>query len=201
MNLAAVLLGAYLIGSFPTAYLAGRYVQGIDIRRHGSGNMGTMNAKAILGWRWAIIVFLFDVLKGILAVCLSFPSGIDPILAASAAAAGHCYPVWLGFRGGKGLATALGAVITTGSYWIIAVFAAGWALMLAYYRLTPLLTGIFTKMTAPDPAGFSDRANLLGITALMLFAILCGPDWWLILLTVIISSRLIQSIIANMKTS
>lgn len=199
MILVASILIAYLIGSFPTAYLAGRYARDIDIRQHGSGNMGTMNTKAVLGWHWAIIVFLLDVLKGILAVCLSYWSGADSLLMASAAAAGHCYPIWLRFKGGKAMATALGAIITIGDYWIIAVFAAGWILMLLYYRFAPVLPKKFGQLTPPNPARFSDRANLLGIVTLMVFAFLSGPDWWLVSLTVIIVSRLLQSLFTSIR--
>lgn len=194
MTLTISLLLSYLIGSFPTAYLAGRYGKGIDIRQHGSGNMGTMNTKAVLGWRWAVIVFLVDLLKGVLAVCLSRWAAADPLLLTSATAAGHCYPVWLRFRGGKALATALGAMIAIDDVWSIAIFAAGWVLMLVYYKSKSFLSRQGSNITQPNPDLFSDRANLLGITTLMIFAFLSGPDWWLVLLTAIIMSRLLQSL-------
>jgi len=193
MILALSLLLAYLLGSFPTAYLAGRHAQGIDIRQHGSGNMGTMNSKDVLGWAWAVLVFLLDLLKGMLAVLLSRWVAVDPLLLAAVAAAGHCYPVWLGFRGGKALATALGSMIAIGDFWPIAIFATGWTLMLVYYRLKSFTASRHSNMTLPDQNLFSDRANLLGITTLMIFALFSGPDWWLVLLTAIIMSRLMQS--------
>lgn len=188
------LLLAYLIGSFPTAYLSGRYVKGIDIRQHGSGNMGTMNTKDVLGWSWAVLVFLVDLLKGVLAVLLSRWVAADPWLLAAAAAAGHCYPVWLRFRGGKALATTLGAMMVIGDFWAAAIFAAGWTLMLIYYRLKSFTASRHSNITPPDRNLFSDRANLLGIATLMIFALLSGPDWWLALLTAIIMSRLMQSV-------
>jgi len=197
MILALSLLLAYLIGSFPTAYLAGRYVKGFDIRQYGSGNMGTMNTRALLGWRWAVIVFLIDLLKGILAIYLSRWAVADPFLLASAAAAGHCYPVWLRFRGGKALATTLGAMIAIGDFWSLAIFVAGWSLMLFYYRFKSFLSKSISNIAQPDPDLFSDRANLLGIATLMIFAFLSGPDWWLVLLTAIIMSRLMQSLLAS----
>jgi|GEM_PF-1083607 len=189
---------AYLMGSFPSAYLAGRYVQGIDIRRHGSGNMGTMNTREVLGWRWATAVFVVDFLKGILAVSLSPWCGAAPLLLASAAAAGHCYPVWLRFRGGKALATALGALATIGDFWFIVIFAAGWTLMLVYYRLKSFTASRNSSITPPDQDLFSDRANIMGIAVLMISALLAGPDWWLVLLTGIIMSRLIQSLLTQL---
>lgn len=196
MLVAVGLLAAYLVGSFPSAYIIGRRIKDIDIRQHGSGNMGAANAQQVLGWRAATVVFLLDLFKGILAVYLGIWVGADPLLMASAAVAGHCYPVWLRFKGGKGLATALGAIIIIGSPWSILVFAAGWMLMLAYYRIAAILAQKQKIAAAPDASKFSDRANILGICTLMMFALLSGPDWWLALLTAIIFSRLTQSLIS-----
>jgi glycerol-3-phosphate acyltransferase PlsY len=118
--LALSLLG-YLLGSFPAGYLAGR-LAGIDVRTVGSGNIGATNVLRVLGKRWGYAVFLFDALKGFAAVRLAFyfaqsSSPAKPyaeylgILAGVMCIAGHNFPVWLGFKGGKGVATSAGVLI------------------------------------------------------------------------------------------
>lgn len=113
------LLGAYLIGSFPTGYLAGRCC-GIDLRLHGSGNIGATNALRVLNKKWGYTVFIVDFLKGFIACYLAvrwgYSSGIQPLslpggIAAIGVLLGHSFPVWLGFHGGKGIATSAGIII------------------------------------------------------------------------------------------
>ena len=105
-----IIMISYLLGSIPSAYLLGR-IYGIDIRRTGSGNVGTMNTRATLGWKPAGLVLLLDLAKGMLAVYLAGIAGIDLMLAGSMAVLGHVCPLWLKFKGGKGLATGAGALI------------------------------------------------------------------------------------------
>ena len=112
---------AYLLGSIPTSVWAGKWFFGIDIREHGSGNAGATNAFRILGAKTAVVVLIVDMLKGMAAVGLSalvassfeaaegfsifrFMLGISALL-------GHVYPVFAGFRGGKGIATLAGVVL------------------------------------------------------------------------------------------
>jgi glycerol-3-phosphate acyltransferase PlsY len=110
---------SYLIGSLPVAYLAGKLARGIDLREHGSGNLGATNVHRVLGPRIAIAVLLVDVLKGALPV-LGFPGLTDAsrpdlwaIAYAVAAIAGHVRSVFLLWRGGgKGVATAAGAFMS-----------------------------------------------------------------------------------------
>ena len=115
------ILLAYLIGSIPSAVWIGRAVYGIDVRQHGSGNAGATNVIRVLGYKAGIPVLLFDVFKGWLAVFMTslFPDqGFTPdqlvyieIGAAVAAALGHVFPVFAGFRGGKGVGTMAGVGI------------------------------------------------------------------------------------------
>ncbi|NOX44364.1 MAG: glycerol-3-phosphate 1-O-acyltransferase PlsY [Caldiserica bacterium] len=117
MIVLAVLLG-FAVGSIPMAYLVGR-LHGIDIRRHGSGNVGMTNAWRVLGWKAAIPVGIVDVLKGYIASAwvskLGAAGGVDPvfagILVGVAAILGHVFTPWLRFRGGKGVATGAGALL------------------------------------------------------------------------------------------
>jgi glycerol-3-phosphate acyltransferase PlsY len=114
----AIALG-YLAGSIPTGFLIGKVVKGIDIRTQGSGNVGATNVFRVVGRTWGIAVLLFDILKGFLAVTIIPDSfyweGGSPflngLLVGIAAIAGHTWTVWLGFRGGKGVATSLGVFL------------------------------------------------------------------------------------------
>lgn len=112
---------AFLIGGIPFGYLAGRLVLGDDIRNHGSGNIGATNVGRVLGWRWGGFVLFLDALKGLiptvgaayLAGSVLPPEWLNTVAVAAGMSAilGHMYPVYLRFRGGKGVATALGVVI------------------------------------------------------------------------------------------
>ena len=115
-----VALLRYLLGSIPAGYLAGRYA-GVDIRREGSGNIGATNVLRVLGKPYGYGVFLFDFLKGLGAVRLSIlimdrlhpghgQTQLIGIAAGVLCVIGHTYPVWLGFKGGKGVATSVGVL-------------------------------------------------------------------------------------------
>ncbi len=115
-----VLLEAYLFGSIPCGYLAGR-LSGVDVRQHGSGNIGATNVLRVLGKPWGFAVFFADALKGFIAVRLAMllasrtPDTAEyieffAIVAAAACVAGHSFPVWLRFKGGKGVATSAGSL-------------------------------------------------------------------------------------------
>ena len=107
---------AYLIGSIPVAYIFGRVLKNLDIREHGSGNMGATNAFRVLGRGPGTIVLILDIIKGIIPVTLlanAFGLGdaLSLVIIAVAAVAGHNWTVFLGFKGGKGMATSLGVLI------------------------------------------------------------------------------------------
>jgi len=118
-TIAVVVLVGYLIGSVPAGYLAG-CIAGIDIRKVGSGNIGATNVLRILGKRYGYPVFVFDFLKGVAAVEMSIlifdsyhPAAsreLYGILGGVSSVIGHSYPVWLNFKGGKGVATTAGVV-------------------------------------------------------------------------------------------
>jgi len=110
---------AYLVGSIPWGFLIGK-LKGIDIRSHGSGNIGATNVRRVLGRPLGTLCFLLDLLKGLLPVvligallgpALLVPPDLGRALAAGAAVSGHVWPVWLGFKGGKGVSTTLGALV------------------------------------------------------------------------------------------
>lgn len=119
MSLVLALIASYALGSIPAAYLAGKW-KGIDLRKHGSGNLGATNVFRVLGPRIGGAVFAFDMIKGAVPVLyfwrLADPATMSPviiqILCGVAAIAGHVRPLWLGFgKGGKGVATAGGVFL------------------------------------------------------------------------------------------
>lgn len=169
---AGYVLAAYIVGSVPFAYLLGRS-QGVDIRTVGSGNVGATNLGRTLGKKWGIGCFLLDVAKGtavVLVWSLLEPwakagggmGGIDPAEAGAAsinsttvalltlgiaisAVAGHCLPVWLNFKGGKGVATGLGAML-----------------------------GVYPILTLPGAAGFVVWLIVTGVTRYVSVASMTG---------------------------
>ncbi len=112
---------AYLLGSIPSSVWIGRRFYGVDVREHGSGNAGFSNTMRVLGWRAGLPVFLIDMLKGYLAVTLVrlfniyIPGTADfvsyQLILGGAAVIGHIFPVYVGFKGGKGVATLLGILL------------------------------------------------------------------------------------------
>jgi acyl phosphate:glycerol-3-phosphate acyltransferase len=123
------LLLCYLLGSLSGSMLMGR-LRGVDIRRLGSGNAGATNALRTQGMRFALSVALIDFGKGILAVLAIAPwLRMEPTLALLATVLGHCFPVFYGFRGGKGAGSALGGFFFIAPY-LSAVALALWALLL-----------------------------------------------------------------------
>jgi len=126
--LATIIILSYLVGSIPTSILIGRWVKGIDIRNYGSGNAGGTNVFRVIGKRYGILTIILDALKGAIAVIFiarlhygNMPfENITPfddftlvqIIAGISAVVGHIWTVFAGFRGGKGIATALGFMLT-----------------------------------------------------------------------------------------
>ena len=139
MNLLILFLG-YLFGSFPSGYLAGRIVKGIDIRSLGSGSTGATNVLRHIGKRAAITVFLIDVFKGVISILVAkyfllndswqVAIGLSTLI-------GHIWPVWLNWRGGKAVATGLG--IFLGLSWQVGVATLGvFIIMIALFRIVSL---------------------------------------------------------------
>lgn len=167
LSYALTAIVAYLIGSPPTGYLAGR-MRGMDIRKHGSGNIGATNVFRILGRTAGITVLILDALKGTLAVLATpalvaallgpdIPSGFLPVIAALAVILGHNYTCWLGFQGGKGIATSAGVlaalVPTAGAIviglWIIVFLISRYVSLASITAATAL--PLATWFTTHDP--------------------------------------------------
>jgi glycerol-3-phosphate acyltransferase PlsY len=131
------LLTSYLLGAIPTSHLVSRVFARIDLREHGSGNLGATNLYRVLGWKYAIPVALFDIAKGAIPVLVFSPQVSDSDLFALAcgvaAMLGHVFSVFVRFKGGKGVATAAGVMLGLTPL-ALAVAAIVWALVV-------LLTG------------------------------------------------------------
>ena len=169
----------YLLGSFPAGYFAGR-LAGVDIRAVGSGNIGATNVLRVLGKRWGYPVFLIDAFKGFAAVRLAFlfvtyrPEAQPyaeyfAILAAIMAVAGHSFPVWLGFKGGKGVATSAGAVLGRMPLAVPRVFLV-WVLVFETTRYVSLAS-IMAAIALPIIVSLLARWKFVDTWALIYFSI------------------------------
>ena len=152
MTLTALLILAigYLLGAMPNGYLAGRWLKGIDLRQCGSGSTGATNVLRNVGKGPALVVFLLDVGKGVLAVLLAKQVGLNDwlqVLAGLAALAGHIWPVWLGGKGGKAVATGLGLFL--GLAWPVGLASLGIFLaVISIFRIVSL-SSVSAAMALP----------------------------------------------------
>jgi glycerol-3-phosphate acyltransferase PlsY len=109
------LLASYLVGAFPTSYVAAKVFRGIDLREHGSRNLGATNVYRVLGWKFAVPVAIVDILKGTLPVVAFAPriseSTLVAMLVGAVAVVGHVFSVFVGGKGGKGVATSAGVML------------------------------------------------------------------------------------------
>ncbi|HEU4763553.1 MAG TPA: glycerol-3-phosphate 1-O-acyltransferase PlsY [Gemmatimonadales bacterium] len=126
------LLASYLVGAIPTSYLVGRIFRGIDLREHGSKNLGATNLYRVMGWRFAIPVGLFDLAKGAVPVLVFGPwaggGAVRPLLCGVTAVLGHVFSVFVRFKGGKGVATGAGVVLAVAP-WAVAAVLAVWIVL------------------------------------------------------------------------
>lgn len=175
MQLAFIIVAAYLIGSIPTAVLVSKFFFGIDVREKGSGNMGSTNTFRVLGWKAGLAVQLIDVAKGIGAVVLArciftgnlpFPNmtpfedvTVVSVIAGIAAVIGHVWTIFGGFRGGKGINTALGM--------LIAITPVEVAIAIGIFLLVLLTSGYVSLgsmiAAASLPTTMVVRHNILGV--------------------------------------
>ncbi len=185
-NFIFLALCSYLAGSIPFGFLIGKAVKGVDLRKLGSGNIGATNAGRVLGKKWGLICLALDALKGLLPVAFlprMFLAADDPafphftVLAGVATIIGHMFPCWLGFRGGKGVATSLG-VLAIISPWGLLVAAATFFGSFAIWRYVSLSSmlaalgfGIF-EMARLKPSPFAETTWSNGLFAVMVPALI-----------------------------
>jgi glycerol-3-phosphate acyltransferase PlsY len=175
-----VSLVGYLFGSLPTGHLVGRFL-GVDISKHGSGNIGATNVLRVLGRRWGYLVFFIDTLKGFLAVRTAFYlvqiAKIDVerielvgILAAITCILGHTFPIWLDFKGGKGVATSAGALLGLMPAAIVAIFFV-WLIIFQLTRYVSVAS-IGAALALPVVVGILILRKSVTDAALLYFSIL-----------------------------
>ena len=177
-----IAVGSYLIGSIPFGYLAGRLC-GIDIRTKGSGNIGATNALRVLGKKWGYSVFLLDFLKAWLPVKLALgwgialmvhPASAPGALAGLCALLGHSFPIWLGFKGGKGIASSAGVMVGLFSLAVFLVCLGMWLLLFTVTRYVSIAS-IVAAVSLPAAVGILvllHRADWLGFTVSIVMAAL-----------------------------
>ncbi|MGM0880485.1 MAG: glycerol-3-phosphate 1-O-acyltransferase PlsY [Bacillota bacterium] len=147
---------SYLLGSVSFSIVIAKYVKGIDIRQHGSGNAGATNTLRVLGKGPGLLVFFLDIAKGVAAVWIGHGLGQNawiPVLCGLAAIAGHNWPIWFRFKGGKGIATTVGVIATlafvpalcAGIVAIVTIALTRYVSLgsLLFAALTPLFISIF----------------------------------------------------------
>lgn len=154
------LFAAYLLGATPTSYIAGRLGRGIDLREHGSKNLGATNVYRLLGWAYAVPVGIIDVLKGVVPVLLfgRWAAGPEwlPVALGAAAVFGHIYSPYVRFQGGKGVATAAGMFLALVPLAVVIALPV-WALCLkltGYVSLSSIVAvasfPLWVRLTAAD---------------------------------------------------
>lgn len=194
--LAIIVILSYLIGSIPNSIIISKAVRGIDIRKHGSGNAGGTNVMRVLGWKYGLVVIFLDALKGAIAVVIisrlfygPLPfENVSPfddftlvqIIAGVSAVIGHIWTVFAGFKGGKGIATALGMLLTLITVdMLIAVGVFGLVVLISrYVSLGSIIAAISVPSTLfirenlfqVDIPGYSTLFPfIIGVTALVIF--------------------------------
>jgi|SRR5580704_11143808 glycerol-3-phosphate acyltransferase PlsY len=181
----AIVILCYLIGSFPSGYLVGKS-QGIDIRQHGSGNIGATNVLRVMGKKWGYFVFLCDSLKGFLAVKLGVllaaaaGTGADATLAGVVGGIcciiGHNYTVWLGFKGGKGIATSIGVLLAIEPILIVMIVLLVWLAVFFIWQYVSLAS-ISAALSLP-------------LAVLILFPLVAHGNYWVLVIFSIIVATL-----------
>lgn len=176
MTILLLLLAAYLIGAFPSSYVVGRLVRGIDLRQHGSGNLGATNAFRVLGWKAATPVFILDICKGWLPAFFfhRWDGSTDArwMLAYGAAAViGHVFSIYVRFKGGKGVATGAGVFLALAPLAVLVGLIVWGGLLLL--TKTVSIASIAAAVALPMAVAwlYDERLTLLLALALSLFVI------------------------------
>ena len=160
------LLASYLLGAIPTSYLLSRFFAGIDLRQHGSGNLGATNLYRVLGWKYAVPAAVVDIAKGFIPVLVFAPrvseSQLFALACGAAAIVGHVFSVFVGFKGGKGVATAAGvmlglapvALAVSAVVWVVLVRLTGYVSLGSIAAAAVLPLAVYTLEDSGRPALF-----------------------------------------------
>jgi glycerol-3-phosphate acyltransferase PlsY len=170
----AVFAFAYLMGSIPTAYWYAKYFHAIDIREHGSGNIGATNSLRVLGKKAGVIVLMFDLIKGLFPVLLGRYLGFseeETFLVGITSILGHIWSVFANFKGGKGIATSLGVILAVspaGAGLSVLVFVAV-VYLTKYVSLGSMLAGLTFVLYYVI---FNSSQTTMSLVAFLLFVLL-----------------------------
>ncbi|MBL3646999.1 glycerol-3-phosphate 1-O-acyltransferase PlsY [Bacillus vallismortis] len=172
MFIALLIILAYLIGSIPSGLIVGKLAKGIDIREHGSGNLGATNAFRTLGVKAGSVVIAGDILKGTLATALPYLMHVDihPLLIGVFAVLGHVFPIFAKFKGGKAVATSGGVLLFYAPLLFITMIAVFFIFLYLtkFVSLSSMLTGIYTVIYS---LFVHDRYLLIVVALLTIFVI------------------------------
>lgn len=172
------LAACYLFGAIPFGVIIGKIACGIDIRQYGSRNIGASNVLRTLGTGPALLVFFFDTVKGLGAVLLCTVVGLDPwwvVVGGLLSVVGHSFSVFLGFKGGKGVATSLGIII--GLDWLVALIAlAIWGLLVVFTRYISVASIVATlsvpvQMLVWEARNVETAYKVLAVVAAMMIVL------------------------------
>ncbi len=172
----AVLFFSYLLGAVPFGYIIARFKTGRDIRAMGSGNIGATNVSRSVGKWWGRLVLILDILKGFIPPVVAFVFTRDErvvVLSGFLSVIGHMFPIYIGFKGGKGVASGLGALLGISIVYHIV------ALGLLFF----ILTWFFVHRIF----GYVSLASISGALAFGIFGVLLFPDIWLKIFALLLS--------------
>lgn len=184
MTIALLLLAAYLLGAFPSSYVIAKATRGIDLRQHGSGNLGATNAFRVLGWKAATPVFILDILKGWLPTFVfpridNHPAWEWALAYGAAAIIGHVFSVYVRFKGGKGVATGTGVFL---------------ALAPTAVLVAMIVWGVLLYFT-----GIVSLASIISAATLPLAVLVLGQPLAVLLLAVAVATFIIYAHRANIR--
>jgi glycerol-3-phosphate acyltransferase PlsY len=172
MAIAMAGLAGYLLGGIPVGLIVGRIAGVGDLREYGSGKTGFTNALRAMGKKWAVMVVVGDVLKGVLAVAIArllFDGAPAAALAGSAAVFGHVFPVFAGFRGGRGVSTAFGAFLMVSPVVALVIFSVSLVVLFTFrYASLMSVTGVAAALVA---VAVLATGGWLNLAYLALFAV------------------------------
>ncbi|WP_019156747.1 glycerol-3-phosphate 1-O-acyltransferase PlsY [Robertmurraya massiliosenegalensis] len=172
MVIIAIIILSYLLGSIPSGLIAGK-AKGIDIRKHGSGNLGATNTFRVLGVKAGIIVTLADILKGTVATTLPDlfnQSDLHPLIAGVAAVIGHMFPLFAGFKGGKAVATSGGVLLAYAPLMFVVIVTV--FILCLYITKYVSLSSIVAAMAALIYAIIDGDRALIIVVALLAFFVI-----------------------------
>lgn len=181
MSTILVIIIAYFIGGINNAYIFTKFIKKIDIRNYGSGNAGATNVLRVLGFKAAFPVFMLDALKGVVAVLLGrlIAGNLGAMLAGIAVVCGHNWPALLGFRGGKGIATSFGVIMTINPVLGIYAFIIG------------ILTIVFTK--------YVSLGSIIGAISFLLLNLVFWQSFGMLIFSAVLTALAIFQHRSNIK--